>query len=421
MRSNRILLSLVTLLAACTNTPAAVDGGTDASASDAGMDAPPDTGPTALPDLTIDSAELANNVQFARMYFAPGACEIAEECVMAPGWRTLMMFTTFTPNIGTADLVFGPNVFPDGGVNPAFMYSSCHMHYHFQGYADYSLLNTDGSVARTGHKQSFCVEDLVQVSSDPSVTTQPVYGNCGDMGGRQGISRGWADDYYPNLPCQWIDVTDMAPGSYQLRVEINTMHHIEELDYTNDSATIPVTIPADTTTGDSTRDCTATDPPQGIGRNCGWQRERVHLCTPGEAISVGCNADCGVGSCDDRDGGYDIRICHGDHNCNGDDAMALITSDFGECGSGVFNVDSVCGVARFVCPPEGQYTVLVAGDYTCFDDNGCVLAGETCVNGRCVDGTGSGYSGCHLQTVVGTPGTDAGVSDAAVDAGVDAH
>lgn len=129
--------------------------------SDVNLDAS-DT-PTNLPDLTVDPGELRRNVQFSVQYFAPNACEINEACVGAPGWRRLLTFTTFTPNIGTADLDLGMS----SASNPNFEYSECHHHYHFRGYADYSLLGPDGGVAAQGHKQSFCVEDLEQVLTDP--------------------------------------------------------------------------------------------------------------------------------------------------------------------------------------------------------------------------------------------------------------
>ena len=34
----------------------------------------------------------------------------------------------------------------------------------------------------------------------------------------QGISVGWGDDYYQGLDCQWIDVTDVNPGNYNLKI-----------------------------------------------------------------------------------------------------------------------------------------------------------------------------------------------------------
>lgn len=404
-------------LVACTNNTAPIDGGTaDTGVTDAGVDASSDLGRPdlgtdlgPLPDITVDSTFLSGNVQFTRQYFPPSSCELAEGCVMAAGWRTLLSFTTFTPNVGQADLVLGPDLLPDGGVNPIYEYSTCHMHYHFRGYADYTLLHTDGTEAAHGHKQSFCVEDLVQVdATDPTVRTLGFYGNCGELGGQQGISRGWADDYYPNLPCQWIDVTDTPPGSYVLEVAINGMHGIVESDYTNDTARVPVTIPVDFTTADPTRDCTATDPYQGAGRNCGWRREGVHACTPGQSISVGCNRACGVGACNDSQGGYDIRVCAGDLNCDGADATHMLQSDFGECSTGVFNLSSDCGVARFTCPPEGQYTVLVTSDVWCMGDFDC-YSGGSCVNGWCVTSSTrtAPFAGCILGTVTDT--ADGGV------------
>ncbi|MCA9697946.1 MAG: hypothetical protein KC431_10515, partial [Myxococcales bacterium] len=37
----------------------------------------------------------------------------------------------------------------------------------------------------------------------------------------QGLSLGWSDTYGAALDCQWIDVTDVAPGDYTLRMEVN--------------------------------------------------------------------------------------------------------------------------------------------------------------------------------------------------------
>ena len=381
---------------ACTGAPAsdAGDAATDGTAiTDANDVTPIDDAADAnrpLPDLTISAGELRQNYQFTMQYFNPNACEISEQCVAAPGWRRLLMFTTYTPNVGTADLNLGMSA----ASNPNFEFSECHHHYHFRGYADYSLLRQDGSQAAIGHKQSFCVEDLVQEdTTSPGVRTQPYYNACGEGGGRQGISVGWADDYYPNLPCQWIDVTDVPAGQYTLRVALNTEHRFEELDYTNNSADVTVTIPATWTTANPLAACTSSGAYQGVGRDCGWRLEGAHDCTPGDTVSVGCNQGCGLGTCT---GSWDLRICEGNSACQGGDSMRLLQQDSGACSTGVFSLDSTCPVATFTCPASGRYAVMSAADFDGDTDSSCTLATR-------ITPAGGGDGG------VG----DAGVSDAA--------
>jgi hypothetical protein len=310
--------------------------------------------------------------------------------VNAPGWRRLLMFTSFTPNIGNADLNLGMAT----ATNPNFEYSTCHHHYHFRGYADYSLLGSDGGVAAIGHKQSFCVEDLVQVDTSPGIRTQGHYDACGTGGGEQGISVGWADDYYPNLPCQWIDVTDVPAGAYTLHVALNTEHRFAESDYNNNSADAPVTIPASWNTDNPTTACPSNGVYQGIGRNCSWTVVGSYDCNPGDSISVGCNADCGLGSCAPGSS-WDLRICNGNSACDGGDLTAVLQQDSGECSTGVFNLASTCPVATFTCPPSGRYTVMSGADYV----------GDT-------------SSSCNLATRINSP--DGGVSDGGSDASADA-
>lgn len=54
----------------------------------------------------------------------------------------------------------------------------------------------------------------------------------------QGISRGWADVYGRFLPCQWLDVTGLAPGDYTLRIVVNPLQTLVESDPTNNVFTI---------------------------------------------------------------------------------------------------------------------------------------------------------------------------------------
>jgi len=62
------------------------------------------------------------------------------------------------------------------------------------------VLDMTGTVLARGGKRSFCLRDNV---CRQGVT--PVYG-CDNPG----ITAGCADDYQPDLGCQYVDVTDVA-------------------------------------------------------------------------------------------------------------------------------------------------------------------------------------------------------------------
>lgn len=193
---------------------------------DARTDAPSDGRP-ALPDMVLVEELMRDSVLYQDMNFSADACELVEACVGAPGARRLLRFTTVTANVGHGDLYFGP---PES--NPLFEYSVCHGHYHFGGYAAYELVGPGGVVV-AGHKQAFCLLDTFAV--DPA-RPGPYY-TCAN----QGISAGWADSYPYYLPCQWIDITDVAPGSYTLRVRVNPDRVFEEEDHDNNTLDISVT------------------------------------------------------------------------------------------------------------------------------------------------------------------------------------
>jgi hypothetical protein len=95
------------------------------------------------------------------------------------------------------------------------------------GFANYRLLDGEGRVAATGHKQSFALIDLAPFLEGAGPGKYPL----GD--GTQGITIGWADIYGSVLDCQWIDITGVPAGDYQLEIEINFDQLIVESDYSN--------------------------------------------------------------------------------------------------------------------------------------------------------------------------------------------
>jgi len=178
-----------------------------------------------LPDLTPDGTQANPHVVYRT--YAADDCTVREGCAIA-GTRRLLVFTTVTRNIGAADLVMG-----DPATNSLFYYDPCHNHYHYNGFAEYRLKNSDGSLAVLGRKIGFCLEDILRW--DSSAPNSRKY-DCT----YQGIQKGWADVYSETTPCNWIDITGLPGGNYSLELEVNPTHGIAESDYSNNTASIPV-------------------------------------------------------------------------------------------------------------------------------------------------------------------------------------
>lgn len=95
----------------------------------------------------------------------------------------------------------------------------------------------EGDLLLAGHKQAYCWLDNQRVSGERIAQ----FRNCNEQ---QGLTAGWADIYIRGLDCQWIDITDLAPGTYQLRLKVNTGLFVHESDYTNNTTLVKVHIPA---------------------------------------------------------------------------------------------------------------------------------------------------------------------------------
>jgi hypothetical protein len=182
-------------------------------------------------NVEIDQILVVNDPQNANY------CALLEGCVGGTGVRKVLRFDTQTPNDGSRDLVMGvPSNHPD-----LFHYSACHDHYHFDGYAEYELLDSQGETAASGHKQAFCLLDWNSWAWPGDFEKY----TCSN----QGISAGWRDVYGSYLDCQWIDITDVAPGQYTLRISVNpprddtTVAPLIERDYDDNVLEMPVTVP----------------------------------------------------------------------------------------------------------------------------------------------------------------------------------
>ena len=211
------------------------DDGGFANPGPGGIDVPVSNGPTQpLPDLTVNVPMLEASLEIDTVNTASYACAVQEGCFGGTGIRQVLRFSVGVPNIGEADAYIG-----DPSDNPEdFEYSNCstHNHYHFLGFANYEMSGPGG--AAFGHKQAFCLMDLDDYG-EPGPNPQENF-DCSPL---QGISVGWQDIYGSYLDCQWVDITDLPDGDYELTVTVNAENKIAESGPGPNSVTIPVTLP----------------------------------------------------------------------------------------------------------------------------------------------------------------------------------
>lgn len=193
------------------------------------------------PDLEMVQDEFYESMYFTTLNNSDD-CLINEGCMQGFGSREILRFTTWIKNIGTEDYFIGdPTDQPD-----QFEFDACHNHWHYEGYAEYVLYDSNGNeMPQIGFKNGFCVLDL-ECSDGGSAKY-----NCGNMG----ITAQCGDIYSSGLSCQWIDVTDVPGGSYTFVIRTNWDQSPDangsyELSYTNNFAVVCVSWERDATTGE---------------------------------------------------------------------------------------------------------------------------------------------------------------------------
>ncbi len=156
--------------------------------------------------------------------------------------------------------------------------------------------------------------------------------------------------YAADLPCQFLDITDIDNGDYLLEVSVNPDGVLADADMTNNVATLPVSIGSEEL-ATPTETCAALAPRylDRLERECGWDFLGTFPCTPGTQTGAGCSQNCGIGSCS---GDPMLRVCDASEpNCTS--GIALRSND-NRCGG-------VCPMAtEFLSPASGQLAVYAA-------------------------------------------------------------
>ncbi len=152
------------------------------------------------------------------------------------------LFTTEAGDpVNSQEYLQRPHVEHASAAELAYSNADGHHHWHLQHVVSYSLWNA----ARTAEvapsqKVGFCLEDVQHVELGKGPAT-PVYSDKAAPGTSfcrrwepnatslyEGISPGWRDVYDRELAFQWVDVSDVAPGEYWLREDIDPTGVIDQ-------------------------------------------------------------------------------------------------------------------------------------------------------------------------------------------------
>lgn len=336
------------------------------------------------PDLRVLPEGLENH-QILYSYIAPDSCSVLEQCVRGSGWRRLLRFDASLENVGTRDLSIG--ILDDSPflAHNVFEYSACHEHFHFRFYGDF-VVESEGGERGVGDKRAFCLLSTSRYANEERVPTTHEHDYCRN----QGIVRGWGDDYYAGLDCQWIDITDLPVEgereTMSLGFDANPVGFLcegtprldeqgeqlfssteyvgetgapidrPECDFApghadNNRGAAPVVVPA--RGGLVTLPCTRGQ--LGPRRDCGFtEQPEIATCTPGETVTLGCEAD-------DMDAGQLVRVCETSAVLGAPLACTYRDALASEIVRGQpLEVSFTCPAARDVKEPGGTYALFHA-------------------------------------------------------------
>ena len=131
----------------------------------------------------------------------------------------------------------------------SFTYHAGHGHIHFNDYALYTLqpVGANGAAERIGYKTTFCIMDTTRVNTRlPGASKRAIYKTCNAS--VQGMSVGWGDKYGYTLEGQSIDITGLADGDYNLKIEVDPKSRIVESNEADNVSTVRLRIAGGTVT-----------------------------------------------------------------------------------------------------------------------------------------------------------------------------
>ena len=132
-----------------------------------------------------------------------------------------------------------------------FVRSETHRHWHLLGFERYELRRVDGNgrEVRRDRKSGFCLGDRYDAYPQRGIRGQPLIGGyrgeCEKnhpevLRVHEGISVGYGDDYKPQVEGQFVDITGLPAGVYELLHSVNVDRRLREANPGNDAASIRI-------------------------------------------------------------------------------------------------------------------------------------------------------------------------------------
>jgi hypothetical protein len=125
--------------------------------------------------------------------------------------------------------------------------SPTHTHWHLLRFQSYELRGLDGELLVRDRKSGFCLADHYGLAARRVAvfTGGRFYGNCaqgnpGALSVEQGTSIGFTDLYPAHFHGQNLELRGVPAGIYLLVHRANPDHRLEELDYSNNDASIRI-------------------------------------------------------------------------------------------------------------------------------------------------------------------------------------
>ncbi|MEV7097888.1 lysyl oxidase family protein [Amycolatopsis sp. NPDC051045] len=135
-----------------------------------------------------------------------------------------------------------------------------HQHWHLMNFEHFALVSPQGKTVVTDRKNGFCLGDRFRVADVGRLNHVP--GDTGTDGKLaetlranmcrhheptaldvlEGISVGAGDDYKYTVDFQWLDITRVPPGTYDLVNTVNADRTLLETNYRNNSAAVALSI-----------------------------------------------------------------------------------------------------------------------------------------------------------------------------------